>query len=294
MTPLWYAAFWVGFIALGLSCIASVTSIRWNSARSVALTAGGIVAGIPGPNQPRVRPRLFGIGLTLAWFSAAAFLVSLLARTLASEAPPMSTMWGYFLALAFVMTVLSAWFGTRFHEPTLPLIIGVLVLVGLTTSEYYFASAIRPLIPALQANRILTLHVTTVTAAYGLIATAGTAASLALVKGYWPATPGLPSAEKSARIAHTAALAAMPTLTLGIALGAYWAANAWGRPWGWDPKETTALITLLMLVEYVHMQSLRSWRGSRSLWVLVITFGTIIFNMAAVNFWVVGLHSYAQ
>ncbi|RIL03558.1 hypothetical protein DCC78_02050 [bacterium] len=68
--------------------------------------------------------------------------------------------------------------------------------------------------------------------------------------------------------------------------------GAWRR-WGWDPKETPPPLTWLVLVEYMHMQGLRKWRGRRASWMLVIAFGSMVFNMVAVNFWITGLHSYA-
>ena len=105
--------------------------------------------------------------------------------------------------------------------------------------------------------------------------------------------PGFPHPETAYRIAHQATILAFPALTLGIALGAYWANSAWGRYWGWDPKETASALTWLVLAGYMHMQGLRKWRGRRAAWVLVLCFASIAFNMFAVNFWISGLHSYA-
>ena len=61
-----------------------------------------------------------------------------------------------------------------------------------------------------------------------------------------------------------------PILAAGIALGAYWANHAWGRYWGWDPKETSALVTWLIYGIYLHMRGLRKWAGMRSAYILVI------------------------
>ena len=294
MPPLWYFAFLVGFLTLSLAGALFALSVRWTGVHLVAFPANGAATTAPVPPRKRFRPWAFNLGIGLLWFTVAAFLVSLIARTVASQAPPMATMWGYFVSMAFAMTLFAGCFGPRYREPAIPLLLAGVVFIGLASSERYFTSAISPLIPALQANRILTVHVSTMTLAYGLITTAGTASVAYLLKSYWPWLPGLPSADKAYRIAHHASILALPVLTLGVALGAYWANSAWGRYWGWDPKETMSLITLLTLVEYMHMQGLRKWRGRRASWVLVISFGTIVFDMAAVNFWVVGLHSYAR
>ena len=290
----WYVAFWVGWVSLAASAVVLAGSIRWYSGRASALATAGESASLSAGTVSRYFPRPFSLGMKLLWLASGALLVSLVARTIAAQAPPMSNMWGYFLAMGFAMTAFAAWFGQRYREPALPVVVALVVLLGLVASERAFDSAIRPLIPALQANRLLTIHVTIMTLSYGMITTASAASVLYLVKSYFPGFPGLPPTEKASRIAHNAATMALPLLTVGIAFGAYWANSAWGRYWAWDPKETASLLTLLVLVEYVHMQGLRKWRGRRASWVLVIAFGSIVFNLVAVNFWVTGLHSYAR
>ena len=84
-----------------------------------------------------------------------------------------------------------------------------------------------------------------------------------------------------------------PVLAAGIALGAYWANHAWGRYWGWDPKETSALATWLLYAAYLHMRGLRKWAGMRSAYILVVGFAAVMFTYFVVNLWVSGLHSYA-
>ncbi len=88
-------------------------------------------------------------------------------------------------------------------------------------------------------------------------------------------------------------LVGFPLLTLGIALGAYWANSAWGRYWGWDPKETSALLTWFVYAGYLHARGLRGWEGKRAAYLLVVGFGAVLFTYFAVNFLISGLHSYA-
>ncbi|HZP57392.1 MAG TPA: cytochrome c biogenesis protein CcsA, partial [Dehalococcoidia bacterium] len=84
-----------------------------------------------------------------------------------------------------------------------------------------------------------------------------------------------------------------PMLALGIALGAWWANSAWGRYWGWDPKETSALVTWLIYAGYLHARGLRGWKGKRAAGILVVGYVGVLFTYFAVNLWVSGLHSYA-
>ena len=103
----------------------------------------------------------------------------------------------------------------------------------------------------------------------------------------------LPSGQRLDEIAYQSVIIGFPLLTLGIVLGAYWASDAWGRYWGWEPKETAALATLLIYAGYLHVRGLRSWTGTRSALVLIVGFLAILFTYFAVNLWVQGLHSYS-
>lgn len=83
-------------------------------------------------------------------------------------------------------------------------------------------------------------------------------------------------------------------LGVGIICGAVWADVSWGRPWGWDPKETFALVTWIVYLLIVHLRFVVP--GNRAAWTAalsIIGFGIMLFNWIGVNFFLVGLHSYA-
>ncbi|WP_085991995.1 c-type cytochrome biogenesis protein CcsB [Oceanobacillus senegalensis] len=85
-----------------------------------------------------------------------------------------------------------------------------------------------------------------------------------------------------------------PVFTLGgLIFAAIWAEIAWGRFWGWDPKEVWALVTWLFYAAYLHLRLSRGWHGEKSAWLAVIGFGIIMFNLIVVNLVLAGLHSYA-
>jgi len=73
-----------------------------------------------------------------------------------------------------------------------------------------------------------------------------------------------------------------PWLTLGILTGAIWAQNAWGRYWGWDPKETWALVTWLWYLMVLHLSPLPRWRGRRLAVLALIGFGVVLFTYVGV------------
>ncbi|MBN6188530.1 c-type cytochrome biogenesis protein CcsB [Aneurinibacillus sp. BA2021] len=95
-------------------------------------------------------------------------------------------------------------------------------------------------------------------------------------------------------ISYRAVAIGFPIFTLGALIFAMiWAHEAWGRFWGWDPKEVWALITWLFYSAYLHLRLSRGWQGKKSAWMAVIGFIIVMFNLIFVNLVISGLHSYA-
>jgi cytochrome c-type biogenesis protein CcsB len=84
-----------------------------------------------------------------------------------------------------------------------------------------------------------------------------------------------------------------PLWTFAITAGAIWAENAWGRYWGWDPKETWAFITWVAYAAYLHARATAGWKGRRAAYIALVAFGCFVFNYIGVNILISGLHSYA-
>jgi cytochrome c-type biogenesis protein CcsB len=139
--------------------------------------------------------------------------------------------------------------------------------------------AIYPLLPALRSVW-LQVHVLSAAIGYGAC---GVAAGLALPRVLLrsrsdaDAGPGVESADR--RIERTVAWG-FPWLTLSILTGAIWAQEAWGRYWGWDPKETWALITWLWYLLVLHLRGVRGWRGIRLTVLVVAGFVVVLFAFA--------------
>jgi cytochrome c-type biogenesis protein CcsB len=103
----------------------------------------------------------------------------------------------------------------------------------------------------------------------------------------------LPSLATLDRVAYRTAIVAFPVFTFAVIAGAMWAEVAWGRYWGWDPKETCAFITWVFYAAYLHARATAGWRGSRAAWISVLGFVSVLFNLFFINIVVSGLHSYA-
>jgi cytochrome c-type biogenesis protein CcsB len=153
--------------------------------------------------------------------------------------------------------------------------------------------AIRPLTPALQSGWF-PLHVGCSAIAYGSFSVAGGLGLMHLTHG-WLGQRGLIAAEESGRLLPLqrneyliwrAVGLGFPWLTLGMLTGAIWAQVAWGRYWGWDPKESWTLITWLLFLLILHGRALRGWRGRRVAWLSVLGLIVVWFTYVGVG-WLV-------
>jgi cytochrome c-type biogenesis protein CcsB len=102
----------------------------------------------------------------------------------------------------------------------------------------------------------------------------------------------LPSTTVLDRVTYKTIGIAFPLLTLMIATGAYWANQAWGSYWSWDPKETWAAITWLVYAGYLHMRITLGWKGRRAAWFAILGFGVVVFTFFGVTYLLPGLHAY--
>jgi len=147
---------------------------------------------------------------------------------------------------------------------------------------------IQPLMPALQSNWLIS-HVVSSFLAYACFAVSFGTSIIYLVG---------PKIRMAARrefwdeITYKMISMGFVLLTLGIITGAAWADRAWGRYWGWDPKETWSLITWLIYGAFLHARLVRGWKGVRMSLISILGFLAVIFTYLGVNYILSGLHSY--
>ncbi len=152
--------------------------------------------------------------------------------------------------------------------------------------------ALSPVLFPLVPGVVVALFTLLVWRAPGGAIVAGSVAAL-LGTAAWYAVPFLPPAARLDNLAYRTIAFAFPLWTFAIMAGAIWAEEAWGRYWGWDPKETGSFFTWVLYAAYLHARSTHGWRGRRAAWVAVVAFGALMVTYYAVNLWIVGLHSYA-
>ncbi|MGK2901339.1 MAG: c-type cytochrome biogenesis protein CcsB [Mycobacterium sp.] len=175
------------------------------------------------------------------------------------------------------------------------------VLVLLTVSGKWLYTHAAPVMPALQSYW-LPIHVSVVSLGSGVFLVAGVASLLFLLKmspraqrddGVGRMVQRLPDAQLLDRIAYRTTIFAFPVFGFGVIFGAIWAEEAWGRYWGWDPKETVSFIAWVVYAAYLHARSTAGWRDKKAAWINVVGFVAMIFNLFFINLVTVGLHSYA-
>lgn len=280
--------------AFGLTVVAtasyflSLTRLRLASRAMVTTT--GIQVTIPSDRLLPMAP----LGRVVTAAALGALMASLFVRWQGSGWAPWSNMWEYTVAFSGGILAFHLAFEHFENEKRVSVVTLPTALTLMLIAQVFFPSAMNPLVPALQNADILAVHVGTLILAYGALTTSFAAAILLLVQGgSRNRFPSLPRATTLQTVAFRSVAAGFPLLTAGIALGAYWANSAWGRYWGWDPKETSILISWLIYGMYLHTHNLRRWSGTRSTVILIVGYASILFSYFAVNLYVAGLHSYA-
>jgi cytochrome c-type biogenesis protein CcsB len=180
----------------------------------------------------------------------------------------------------------------------------VVLYLGLAGTVLYTAAG--PLVPALHSYWIK-IHVAAAVTASGAFLLSGVLALLFLLRARYddqvaagkpvafPVSLGrsLPPAPSLDRSAYVVIAFAFPVWTFAIIAGGIWAESAWGRYWGWDPKETWSFITWVLYAGYLHARATAGWKGRKAAWVAVAAALALIVDYYVVNIFVVGLHSYA-
>lgn len=291
MEKLSYYAFVAALIAMGLACVLYLAHVLSGLRVARMQTAGlpvrtGTLGLAAGP-----RPAAFGrYGSILGWLGFAFLTPWLVFRTLATGHGPFANMHEFAVAFAWGMLGAYHWFGRAYQLRVL----GLLVLPLATGMMVYAAtvpSTIEPLVPALQNNLLLTVHVAVAIVAYGSFSIAFGAAVLFLIQpagSRW----GLPEPAILDEVGHKAVVIGFPFLTATIVLGAIWAEVAWGSYWSWDPKESASLVTWLIYAAYLHARIVRAWTGRRAAILLLVGFAATLLTYFG-NYFFGGLHSYA-
>ena len=261
-----------------------------------------VLTGRLAPNQQADRQRVEQFGRIGVAITAIGFLLSLggvLLRGLAAGRPPWGNMYEFTITAMVVIVAGYLVLVWRAGVRWLGLPVTLLAAIGNGLAVTVFYVAVAPLVPALHSVWFV-IHIVAAAIAGAAFNLGGLLSLLYLLKARAEAKGTvrgylalLPTARRMDVLAYRCHAFAFPLWTFAVAAGAVWAEYAWGRYWGWDPKETWALITWVVYACYLHARSTAGWRGGRAATIALVGLGSFWFNFIGVNLLVSGLHSYA-
>jgi len=298
-------------VAGGAAATAPVTG------RAGKAAAGG-AAGRPGDDsgaRPPAAlfagstPRRAGVwvrtALALTIIGLTAHVAGILARGISEHRVPWGNMYEFVAAITCMAVIVLVAISLRYKAYYIGLFVLLPVVVALGVAVTVIYTPAGSLVPALQSYWIA-IHVTAMIIAAGLFIVGAITTSMYLVAdrherrvaaGQPSKTAGimlhLPRPLVLDRLSYRTILFAFPVWTFGIMAGAIWADQAWGRYWGWDPKETWSFITWVVYAGFLHARATAGWRGRKAAYIQLAGFSCLMFNLVGINLWVTGLHSYA-
>ena len=268
--------------------------------------AGG-TAVLTRPPEADDRPlepgrRAANIGMSLTWLAFLLLLGGVILRGVWAGRAPWGNM--YEFSITGALGVLGVFLGMSIRRDLrwlgLFVTIPTLLWLGLAVTVLYTEAA--QLVPALKSYWLV-IHVSAAIICFGGFTFAAATAGLSLVRGRIERRQGttdvtgwtsrMPTSERLQTLTNRVVAFSFPLWTFAVVAGAIWAENAWGRYWGWDPKETWAFITWVIFAAYLHARSTAGWRGSRASWIAVAGWVAFLINYFGVNIFVNSLHSYS-
>ena len=225
--------------------------------------------------------------------------VGVIARGLSNGHVPWGNMYEFSItgALAFTGAYLAAL--RKYDLRWLGLFISLAALLTLGTAITLLYRDSAPLVPALKSTWLV-IHVVAAIISGGVCLLSNIIAGAYLYldarergvgRPAWATR--LPSLEVLDQLSYRLVAFVFPLWTFSVIAGAIWAESAWGRYWGWDPKETWAFITWVAYAAYLHARVTVGWRGRRAAWLCIFAGSTFLFNYVYVNVWGTGKHTYS-
>ena len=242
------------------------------------------------------------VGRLASAFMVLGFLlltVAVIFRGISAHRVPWGNMYEFSItgAFAFSGAYLFALKKYKLRWLGLPVSLAVLLTLGTAITLLYRPSA--PLVPALKSTWLV-IHVSAAIISGGVFLLANCVAAAYLIldryeqKGVRPVwAQKLPSLEVLDNLSYRLVALVFPLWTFAVIAGAIWAESAWGRYWGWDPKETWAFITWVAYAAYLHARVTVGWRGRKAAWLCLFAGSTFLFNYIYINVWGTGRHTYS-
>ena len=282
--------------------LSSQSAIMWQCAFIFFALFCYVAGAVAAAKQQKPTNTLLGMASALAWASALSGFTGLLVRwhesyLLRPDAGhiPVSNLYEVFILFMVITTLMYLYYEGKFAlQRAGGFVFSFLaVLVGfvLWYSIARDAQQILPLIPALQ-SWWMKIHVPANFIGYGAFCMAASLGGAELLVLSGKGEKWLPDAATLDEVMYKAIAVGFLFFTIATILGALWAADAWGRYWSWDPKETWAFIVWLNYAVWLHLRLVAGWRGKVLAWWAVLGLFITAFAFIGVNMFLSGLHSY--
>jgi len=249
------------------------------------------------PHYPARHP-LFATGMVIYVLAVLVHLFGYILRWTASSHAPLSNGYESLIFISIATAVAGIYYESRDRRGSSAGLSSLLVLVILGVAMLpTFDPAISPIVPVL-ASYWLIIHVMVITASYALLGLAATMGMTILILHLFK-RPGADRIRRAVLemngLLWRVLVAGLALLAVGTLLGGVWANESWGRYWGWDPKETWALVTILVYASVVHFRYIpalnRPWVMAAASFVAI---SSVIMTYLGVNYLLSGLHSYGS
>jgi cytochrome c-type biogenesis protein CcsB len=220
-------------------------------------------------------------------------------RGISAGHAPWGNMYEFSITGTFALVVAYLFSLIKYDLRWLGLFISFAALLALGTAVTLLYRDSAPLVPALKSTWLV-IHVAAAIISGGIFLLANIIAGAYLyldsaeskgVRPFWALR--IPSLETLDQLSYRLVAFVFPLWTFSVIAGAIWAESAWGRYWGWDPKETWAFITWVAYAAYLHARVTIGWRGRRAAWLCLFAGSTFLFNYVYINIWGTGKHTYS-
>lgn len=244
------------------------------------------------------------IAVVLMWLAAVLHGGAVVSRAMAAHRVPWGNMYEFLSTGAFLVALVYLLVLIFKDLRFMGSFISGLVTLMLCGATIGFPTPVGHLVPALQSPWIV-IHVSIAVLASALFAISFAMNVLQLIqharmnrlaagqKDKLPFMRVVPGAGALENFAYRINTIAFVMWTFTVIAGAIWAEAAWGRYWGWDPKEVWSFVIWVVYAGYLHARATGGWTGPRSAWLSIIGFLCVVFNFTIVNIFFDGLHSYA-
>ena len=239
------------------------------------------------------------IAIALTSLAFALHFAGVIARGFSAHRVPWGNMYEFSTTGSVAVTGMFLLLLRRHSLRWLTLVVTFAVLMTLGTAITLLYVPTAPLVPALKSTWLV-IHVSAAVISGGVFLLANAVAGAYLYldrvesRGPRPAWAlKIPSLEALDRLCYRLVAFVFPLWTFAVIAGAIWAESAWGRYWGWDPKETWAFITWVAYAAYLHARATAGWKGRRAAWLCLLAGSSFLFNYVYVNVWGSGKHTYS-